>query len=67
MYTTQHQETFPAKQRLRTEINAHIEDFLHKGGRIEVVVELSAHNRKVRLWHKQAAAELTVIPNLYGD
>ncbi len=67
MYTTQHQDTLPAKQRLRTEINTHIEDFLHKGGRIEVVVELSAHNRTVRLGHKQAAAELPVIPDLYGD
>ena len=52
-----------SKQRLRVELNNHIEDFLSKGGRIEVlggVAELSARTRFGR-W--TAAAEVASFPS----
>jgi hypothetical protein len=46
MRTTGNLTNSLSKQRLRAELNSHIEEFLHKGGSIEVltsVVELRTH------------------------
>jgi hypothetical protein len=46
-----------SKQRLRVELNNHIEDFLHKGGRIEVLSGLTELSASARLGRWPAAAE----------
>ena len=47
-----------AKQQLRVEINSHIQDFLHRGGRIEVLHGLTESRAKARVeqWPTRALA-----------
>ena len=67
MRTVQHQDYPQAKQRLRSEINTHIEDFLLKGGRIEVVSQLSERIVPARFSHRTAEADMAFIPALYAE
>lgn len=67
MRTIQQLDTVQSKQRQRIEISNHVEDFLHKGGRIEVVAEPSLCNNSARPGHRPAAAELALISNLLDE
>lgn len=64
MRATQHQDYTESKQRLRTEINNHVQDFLYRGGRIDVI---STGNPQARPGHRQASVELAFIPRLFED
>lgn len=56
---TQHQDNLQSKQRLRREISSHIEDFLHRGGRIEVITEHPRFDQLIRLRYRPTAADLS--------
>jgi hypothetical protein len=62
MRTTENLANIHAKQRLRVELNNHIQDFLHKGGRIAVVSGLAEHSASTRLGRWPAAAEVISLP-----
>ncbi len=57
MRATEHVANTFSKQRLRLELNNHIEDFLHQGGRIEVLSGLTELSANTRLGRWPAAAE----------
>ncbi len=46
-----------SKQRVRVELNNHIADFLHQGGRIKVLSGLTELSANIRLHGWPAAAE----------
>ncbi|MEZ5502482.1 MAG: hypothetical protein R3E50_07385 [Halioglobus sp.] len=56
-----------AKQRLRDEINRHIEDFLHRGGRIEVLGGRDAGHPDNLFAGRPATAEVLNLLNLASD
>jgi hypothetical protein len=58
MPTLEHSAGTFAKQRQRVEINAHIQDFLLKGGRIQVLHGLCESHPKARVgqWPTRAVA-----------
>jgi|GEM_PF-879025 len=56
-----------SKQRLRVELNNHIEDFLHKGGRIEVLSGLAELSASPRLGRWPAAAKVVSLPSSDTD
>ncbi len=57
MRATEHVANTFSKQRLRVELNNDIEDFLHKGGSIEVLSGLTELSAGARLHRWPAAAE----------
>lgn len=67
MHTAQHQEKLQSKQRLRSEISSQIEDFLHRGGRIEVVNALQATGEHSRPGYWPAAADYAFVPTQPGE
>jgi hypothetical protein len=62
MRTTKSLTTEILKQSLRLELNHHIEDFLRKGGRIEVVDEVGEAGANTRPGRRPAAADLLSLP-----
>ncbi len=62
MRTTLSLATEILKQGLRVELNHHIEDFLRKGGRIEVVDGRGAPGANTRPGRWPAAADLLSLP-----
>jgi len=69
MRTSEYQDTglSQSKQRLRAEISNHVEDFLHKGGRIEVVDKQSLACNGARIVHRPAAADLSPISSMLDE
>mgnify|MGYP006352140527 CR=1 FL=1 len=69
MRTNQPQDTvqFDSKQRLRNEISNQIEAFLHKGGRIEIVEKQSHVSNSLRMVHRPASAELSMLSSLLDE
>tara|TARA_R110002049_G_scaffold1716_3_gene12994 strand:- start:1419 stop:1622 length:204 start_codon:yes stop_codon:yes gene_type:complete len=66
MHTSQEQDNLQAKARLRIEISNQVEDFLHSGGRIEVLNNLPDHNNK-KVGHWPAATEVGFTPSISAD
>jgi hypothetical protein len=58
MRTTDNPGGTHSKQRLRVEINNHIEDFLHRGGKIQVLAELPGAGQFSQGGHWPAAGEV---------
>lgn len=69
MRTIQPQNTvqFDSKQRLRNEISNQIEAFLHKGGRIEIVDKQSHVSSSLRMVHRPASAELSMLSSMLDE
>ncbi len=56
-----------SKQRLRVDIDKHIQDFLDQGGRIEVVSQLAAPSANTRLGWWPEAVEIIHLPSTDND
>lgn len=69
MRTSEYQDTGQShsKQRLRAEISNHVEDFLHKGGTIEVVDKQSHVSNAMRMCHRPAAAEQALLSRMFDE
>ena len=63
MRTTENLANTFSKQRLRVELNNHIEDFLSKGGRIEVLGGLAELSARSRFGPWTTAAEVARFPS----
>jgi SutA RNAP-binding domain len=67
MRTTQLQDNFRCKERLRSEICRQIEEFLHNGGRIEVVHEVAQTDKHGGIVYRPATAHYDLSPILSGE
>ena len=67
MRATQNEDTVQSKQRLRTEISSHVEDFLHNGGRIEVVQVSSHIGISAKTSHRPVAVDLALLASLVDE
>jgi len=57
MRSISHSEDFCAKDKLRSEINSQVQEFLHRGGRIEVLGTGAQANTCSRFYGKPASID----------
>jgi hypothetical protein len=56
-----------SKQRLRAEISHQVAAFLHQGGRIEIVDKQSHAGNSMRMVHRPASAELSLLSSMLDE